>query len=391
MDPMPGHDAAAMRRVPSTPCGGSSRPGSSPGWPATSATSAWARTWPTTRWPPRSSSGPRSGVPDNPGAWLMAVGKRRAVDLLRRRTVLERKHEELGRELEARSDRRRSSRPRELVEPDDDFGDDLLRLIFVACHPVLSTEARVALTLRLLGGLTTDEIARAFLVREPTVAQRIVRAKRTLAEAKVPFEVPEGAERARPAGVGARSALSRLQRGVLGHRRRRLDAPRPVRGRPAPGPRSWPSSCPTSPRSTAWWRSWRSRRRGSGPASVPSGEPVLLLDQDRSRWDQVLIRRGLAALDRAEQLGRGFGPYALQAAIAACHARARTAAGDRLGAHRGALRRAGPAGAVARRRAQPRRGVLHGVRPRGRRSSSSTAARRGAGAARIPPPAERAR
>ncbi len=266
---------------------------------------------------------PRSGVPDNPGAWLMAVGKRRAVDMLRRRTVLERKQFELGRELEARSD---LSGPDfvELVEPQDDFGDDLLRLIFVACHPVLSTEARVALTLRLLGGLTTDEIARAFLVREPTVAQRIVRAKRTLAEARVPFEVPAGADRAARVtsvfevlylvfneGYSA-TAGDDWMRPTLCEDALRLG-------------RILAELLPDEPEVhglVALMEIQASRVR----ARVgPSGEPVLLLDQDRSRWDHVLIRHGLAALDRADKLGQGFGPYALQAAIAACHARARTA------------------------------------------------------------------
>ena len=177
---------------------------------------------------------PTSGVPDNPGAWLMATAKHRAIDLVRRNKLLERKHEEIGRELEP--GRTPSDGGIDFDALDDDIGDDLLRLIFTACHPVLSTEARVALTLRLLGGLTTDEIARAFLVPEPTVAQRIVRAKRTLAEGKVPFEVPRGAELAARAVVGARGHLPDLQRGVHGHGGRRLDAPGPVRGRAATGP-----------------------------------------------------------------------------------------------------------------------------------------------------------
>ena len=159
---------------------------------------------------------PESGVPDNPGAWLMATAKHRAIDLLRRNKLLERKHEELGRELEARQE---EAAPDLDAAIDDDVGDDLLRLVFTSCHPVLSTEARVALTLRLLGGLTTEEIARAFLVPEPTIAQRIVRAKRTLAEARVPFEVPRGAELAARLVVGARGHLPRLQRGLLGDRR----------------------------------------------------------------------------------------------------------------------------------------------------------------------------
>ena len=263
---------------------------------------------------------PESGVPDNPGAWLMATAKRRAIDLLRRRTLLERKHEELGREIDARQEIAVTDLEAGI---DDDIGDDLLRLVFTSCHTVLSTEARVALTLRLLGGLTTEEIARAFLVAEPTVAQRIVRAKRTLADAHVPFEVPRGAELAArlssvleviylifnegySATVGddwLRPALCedalRLGRILAG-----LDPNEPeVQGLVA----------------LMEIQASRSRARVG-----PSGEPVLLLDQDRSRWDHILIGRGLAALERAEKLGGALGPYALQAAIAACHARART-------------------------------------------------------------------
>ena len=331
---------------------------------------------------------PGSGVPDNPGAWLMAVGKRRAVDMLRRRTVLDRKHEELGRELEARSDR---SGPDfvELVEPEDDFGDDLLRLIFIACHPVLSTEARVALTLRLLGGLTTDEIARAFLVREPTVAQRIVRAKRTLAEARVPFEVPEGADRAARVtsvlevlylvfneGYSA-TAGDDWMRPALCEDALRLGR---ILAELLPGE-------PEVHGLVALMEIQASRVRAR---IGPSGEPVLLLDQDRARWDHALIRHGLAALDRADRLGQGFGPYGLQAAIAACHARARTAGRHGLGPHRGALRRPRPAGAVAHRRAESRRGVFHGVRSAGRARARRRAQRR-AHTAHLPPPAERAR
>jgi RNA polymerase sigma factor (sigma-70 family) len=261
---------------------------------------------------------PESGVPDNPGAWLMAVGKRRAMDHFRRTAMVERKHEQLGRELEV---------VQEMAAPDlddliDDVGDDLLRLMFVACHSVLSTEARVALTLRLLGGLSTEEIARAFLVPEATVAQRIVRAKRTLAETRVPFEVPQGAERearlssvleviylifnegysatagddwVRPAICEDALRLGRILAGLV----------------------------PNEPEVhglVALMEIQASRLRAR---IGPSGEPVLLLDQDRARWDRLLIRGGLAALDRAEKLGGAIRPYALQAAIAACHARAR--------------------------------------------------------------------
>ncbi len=265
---------------------------------------------------------PKSGVPDNPGAWLVTVGKRRAVDLLRRRTVLERKHEELGRQREARSEELPGP---ELDDSDDDFGDDLLRLIFIACHPVLATDARVALTLRLLGSLTTDEIARAFLVRESTVAQRIVRAKRTLAEAKVPFEVPEGADRtARLASVlevlylifnegYSATAGDDWMRPALCEDALRLG-------------RVLAELLPDEPEVHGLVALMEIQASRARARVGPSGAPILLLDQDRTRWDHVLIRRGMAALDRADKLGRGFGPYALQAAIAACHAAAPTAA-----------------------------------------------------------------
>ncbi len=264
---------------------------------------------------------PRTGIPDNPGAWLMATAKRRAIDLLRRKKRLERKHQELGRELEIRS---QADAPDLDARLDDDIGDDLLRLVFTACHPVLSREARVALTLRLLGGLTTDEIARAFLVPEPTVAQRIVRAKRTLSEARVPFEVPRGPERAARLssvleviylifneGYSA-TAGGDWMRPALCEDALRL-------GRILAG------LAPSEPEVHGLVALMEIQASRSRARVGPSGEPVLLLDQDRGRWDQVLVRRGLAALERAEKLGGALGPYALQAAIAACHARARTA------------------------------------------------------------------
>jgi RNA polymerase sigma-70 factor (ECF subfamily) len=264
---------------------------------------------------------PTSGVPDNPGAWLMTTAKRRAIDHFRRNRRLERKHEELGRELEAQQ---------ELAMPDldaaidDHIGDDLLRLVFVSCHPVLSTEAQVALTLRLLGGLTTDEIARAFLVPEPTIAQRIVRAKRTLADAGVPFEVPRGPELA-----SRLSSVLQVLYLIFNE------------GYSATAGDDWmrPALCEDALRLgrilaelapneaevhglVALMEIQASRAK----ARVDSfGEPILLLEQDRSQWDWLLIRRGLAALERAEKLGGVHGPYALQAAIAACHARALTA------------------------------------------------------------------
>jgi RNA polymerase sigma-70 factor, ECF subfamily len=262
---------------------------------------------------------PESGIPDNPGAWLMATAKHRAIDQLRRRTLLQRKHQELGRELEAGQ-----APPDYEAALDDDVGDDLLRLVFISCHPVLSTEARVALTLRLLGGLTTEEIARAFLVPEPTVAQRIVRAKRTLSEAGVPFEVPRGAElQARLSSVlevlylvfnegYSATAGDDWTRPALCEDALRLG-------------RILAELVPREPEVHGLVALMEIQASRLGARTAPSGEPILLLDQDRARWDHLLIRRGLAALERAERLGGAVGRYALQAAIAACHARARTA------------------------------------------------------------------
>ena len=263
---------------------------------------------------------PESGVPQNPGAWLMATAKHRAIDLLRRNKLAERKHEELGREIEAQRDTAMADLDAAI---DDDIGDDLLRLVFTACHPALSAEARVALTLRLLGGLTTEEIARAFLAPEATIAQRIVRAKRTLAEKRVPFEVPRGAEisaRLPPVleviylvfneGYTATAGDDWMRPGLcedalrLGRILAELAPAEPeVHGLVA----------------LMEIQSSRARARVG-----PSGEPVLLLEQNRALWDQLLMRRGLAALDRAERLGGSRGRYALQAAIAACHAQAIT-------------------------------------------------------------------
>ena len=262
---------------------------------------------------------PESGIPDNPAAWLMGTAKHRAIDVLRRNKLHDRKHEELGRELDARQELGVSDLDAEI---DDDVGDDLLRLIFIACHPVLTTEARIALTLRLLGGLTTGEIARAFLVPEPTIAQRIVRAKRTLAEARVPFEVPRGEE-----FTARLSSVLQVIYLVFNE------------GYAATSGDDWlrPELCDDALRlgrilaelvpkegevhglvALMEIQASRSRARVG-----PSGEPVLLLDQDRGRWDHLLIGRGFAALERATSLGP-LGSYGLQAAIAACHARART-------------------------------------------------------------------
>jgi RNA polymerase sigma factor (sigma-70 family) len=265
---------------------------------------------------------PDSGVPENPGAWLMTTAKNRARDRLRRRKLFDRKHAELVQEIGDRQD----SPEAELAHAiDDPFGDDLLGLIFSACHPVLSTEARVALTLRLLGGLTTAEIARAFLVPEPTIAQRIVRAKRTLARARVPFEVPRGAElEARLPSVleviylvfnegYSATAGADWMRPALCQDALRL-------GRVLAG------LVPEEPEVHGLVALMEIQASRTGARVGPAGEPILLLDQNRARWDRLLIRRGLAALARAERLSAAPGPYTIQAAIAACHARARTAA-----------------------------------------------------------------
>ncbi|PYO97577.1 MAG: RNA polymerase subunit sigma-24 [Gemmatimonadetes bacterium] len=264
---------------------------------------------------------PKSGVPDNPGAWLMAAAKHRAIDVLRRGKMLERKHEVVGRDLEARQESPEDALHAAL---DDEVGDDLLRLIFTACHPVLSTEARLALTLRLLGGLTTEEIARAFLVPVPTVAQRIVRAKRTLAEARVPFEVPRGADRAARLSSVLEVIYLIFNEGYTATAGDEWTRP-PLCDEALRLGRILAELTPQEPEVhglVALMEIQASRLRARvGPA----GEPVLLLDQDRARWDRLLIARGLAALDRVEALGGTLGPYALQAAIVACHARARTA------------------------------------------------------------------
>ncbi len=263
---------------------------------------------------------PESGIPENPGAWLMATAKHRAIDYLRRGTLIDTKHEVLGREMAERE----MQVPDLAAAMDDNIGDDMLRLVFIACHPVLSTEARVALTLRLLGGLTTDEIARAYLSSEPTIAQRIVRAKRTLTESKVPFEVPRGAEfKSRLASV--------LQVIYLIFNE----------GYSATGGDDWmrPALCEEAMRlgrilvglvpdeaevhglvALMEIQASRSKARVN-----EAGEPVLLPDQDRTKWDRLLIGRGLAALERAQQLGGSRQPYTIQASIAACHARAVTA------------------------------------------------------------------
>lgn len=262
---------------------------------------------------------PETGVPDNPGAWLMSVAKRRAIDSLRRDKLLERKHTEIGYEADALQ----NSPVDELDESlDDNVGDDLLRLVFMSCHPVLSTEAQVALTLRLLGGLTTEEIARAFLAPEPTIAQRIVRAKKTLSDSKVPFEVPRGDE-----FTARLSSVLQVIYLVFNE------------GYSATAGEDWirPSLCedalrlgrilgelvPNEPEAHGLVALMEIQASRMKARVSRDGTPILLLDQDRSRWDHLLIQRGFAALQRAERLGGKTGPYALQAAIAACHARAR--------------------------------------------------------------------
>ena len=264
---------------------------------------------------------PTSGIPRNPAAWLMAAAKHRAIDHFRRHKMLDRKHQELGYELETQQE----SIPDFDAALDDNVGDDMLSLIFIACHPVLSTEARVALTLRLLGGLTTEEIARAFLVAEPTIAQRIVRAKRTLSEANVPFEIPRGAELA-----GRLSSVLEVVYLIFNE------------GYSATAGDDWmrPALCedalrlgrilaalaPGEPEVHGLLALMEIQASRAAARTRPNGEPILLLDQDRGRWDQLLIHRGLAALERAERLGGARGRYVLQASIAACHARVRVAA-----------------------------------------------------------------
>src|SRR5690242_7580678 len=263
---------------------------------------------------------PTSGVPDNPGAWLMATAKHRAIDLLRRNKRLESKHQEIGREIEAKQEMAVADLEAAI---DDNVGDDLLRLLFISSHPVLMPEVRVALTLRLLGGLTTGEIARAFLVPEPTIAQRIVRAKRTLADAHVPFEVPRGQDLA-----GRLSSVLEILYLIFNE------------GYTATAGDDWmrPALCeealrlgrilaelaPQEPEVHGLVALMEIQASRSRARTGPSGEPILLLEQNRALWDQLLIHRGFAGLERAEKLGGRPGPYTLQAAIAACHARART-------------------------------------------------------------------
>ena len=263
---------------------------------------------------------PQSGVPDNPGAWLMAVAKHRALDLLRRGKMLDKKHAELGHDLEERQ----STAPDYESAIDDDIGDDLLRLMFTACHPVLATEARVALTLRLLGGLTTDEIARAFLVPKATIAQRIVRAKRTLAEARVPFEVPRGPDRAARLSSVLEVIYLIFNEGYSATAGDDWMRPALCEDALRLG-RILAELAPQEPEVHGLVALLEIQSSRAAARVTQTGEPILLLDQDRARWNPLMIHRGLAALERAEASGGTLGPYTLQAAIAACHARARTA------------------------------------------------------------------
>ncbi|WP_284319589.1 RNA polymerase sigma factor [Dyella acidisoli] len=264
---------------------------------------------------------PESGVPDNPGAWLMTTAKHRAIDLLRRKKLIERKHESLA--YESESDAVDSKSELETML-DDDIGDDLLRLIFTACHPVLSAEARAALTLRLLGGLTTDEIARAFLVPEPTISQRIVRAKRTLAEKQIPFEVPRGEERDERLASVLEVIYLIFNEGYAATSGDDWIRPELCNEAMRVG-RVLAGLAPQEPEVFGLLALMEIQASRLRARTTAAGEPILLPDQDRSLWDPLLIRRGLTALERAEKLGGARTPYALQAAIAACHARARTA------------------------------------------------------------------
>jgi len=264
---------------------------------------------------------PASGIPDNPGAWLMQTAKHRGIDRVRRNVLAERKHEELGYAIESDQEDAVAAFDDAI---DDDIGDDLLRLVFIACHPILSTEARTALTLRLIGGLTTDEIARAFLVAEPTIAQRIVRAKRTLSDAGVPFEVPRGDERAARLSSVLEVIYLVFNEGYSATAGDDWMRPQLCEDALRLG-RILAELMPAEPEVHGLVALMEIQASRSRARTKPNGEPILLMDQDRSRWDRLLIRRGLAALERAERLGATQGPYALQAAIAACHARAQGA------------------------------------------------------------------
>jgi len=263
---------------------------------------------------------PESGVPDNPGAWLMATAKRRALDHFRRKKMMERKHSEIGRELESEQDQM----PDLEAALDDDIGDDLLRLMFTACHPLLTTESRVALTLRLIAGLSSEEIARAFLSSEATIQQRIVRAKRTLADAKVAFETPRGAERVTRLASVLEVIYLVFNEGYSATAGQDWMRPQLCEEALRLG-RILAELAPAEPEVHGLVALMEMQASRLGARTKPNGEPILLLDQNRASWNQLLIRRGLAALARAEALTSAPGPYLLQAEIAACHASARTA------------------------------------------------------------------
>ena len=308
---------------------------------------------------------PASGIPDKPGAWLMATAKRRAIDRLRRHKLAERKHAEIGRDLDAEQEAALDQIDDAL---DDDIGDDLLRLMFTACHPVLSTEARVALTLRLIGGLTTDEIARAFLVPEPTVAQRIVRAKRTLAEERVPFEVPRGADRAERLSSVLEVLYLVFNEGYTATAGDDWMRPQLCQEAMRLG-RILAGLAPDEPEVHGLVALMEIQASRFAARTGPSGEPVLLLDQNRARWDQLLIRRGLAALARPRRRrGRrtGRGPYALAGRDRRLPRAGAHGGGNRLAADRRALRRARRAHTLPGRRSQPRGGARDRLRPGGR-------------------------
>ncbi len=293
---------------------------------------------------------PASGIPVKPGAWLMAAAKNRAIDLVRRRKLLDRKHRELGREAERAQEEAADEIER---AAEDDVGDDLLRLIFTCCHPVLAPDARVALTLRMLGGLSTDEIARAFLAPEPTIAQRIVRAKRTLADKEVPFEVPHGADRAARLDSVLEVVYLVFNEGYAATAGDAWIRPQLCDEALRLG-RVLAAAAPEEPEVHGLAALMELQASRTRARVGPGGEPVLLLDQNRALWDPLLIGRGLAALARAEELGGAKGRYALQAAIAACHARARTAEATdwrKIAALYGELARVSPSPVVELNRA----------------------------------------
>ncbi len=329
---------------------------------------------------------PRTGIPDKPGAWLMAAAKHRAIDRLRRARLIERKHEQLGHELGIEGE---AAAPDLDAALDDDIGDDLLRLMFTACHPVLSAEARVALTLRLLGGLTTEEIARAFLVGEPTIAQRIVRAKRTLAEKRIPFEVPRGEERAERLASVLEAIYLIFNEGYSATAGQDWIRPQLCEEALRLG-RVLAELAQAEPEVHGLVALMEIQASRLKARVGPGGEPILLLDQNRARWDHLLIRRGLAALARAEALGGAAGPYQLQGGDRGLPRAGAHGGGDGLGAHRRALRQARRDHAVAGGGAEPGGGAGHADGSRGG-AGGDRRARLRAGARGLSPVSQRAR